>query len=247
MITTMRRSPGRATLLLAAVMTLALAGCAGSSSPSPSSAPSAAVGTAAEAMAAVAARTPWFDGVKPKDPNVIGASAWWEAVPAGTATTPASWQVMVTVGWGDCQAGCINRHVWTWQVTSAGGVTFATETGPAVPEDQVLALAGAATTSGIGGRASAGPVCPVVKPGQQGCDPRAVQGAVLVIRDASGKEVARATTDSSGLFRVALPAGAYTVEAQAVTGLMGTAPAVQATVVAGRLTNVAIDYDTGIR
>jgi hypothetical protein len=198
-------------------------------------------------MAAIAAQTPWFDGVKPIDPNSIGASAWWEAVPVGTATPPAAWRVMITVGWGDCQAGCINRHVWTWQVSAAGALTFEAETGPAVPEDQVVALAGAATASGIGGRASAGPVCPVVRPGQQGCDPRSVQGAVLVIRDASGKEVARATTDGSGLFRVAVGAGNYTVEAQAVQGLMGTAPVVPVTVAAGRLATVAIDYDTGIR
>jgi hypothetical protein len=165
----------------------------------------------------------------------------------GTATPAGAWQVLITVGWGDCQAGCINRHVWTWQVTSAGTVSFAIETGPAVPDDQIAALAGAATTSGIGGRASAGPVCPVVKPGEQGCDPRSVQGAVLVIRDASGKEVARTTTDGSGLFRVAVAAGSYTVEPQAVEGLMGTAPAVQTVVQAGRLATVAIDYDTGIR
>jgi hypothetical protein len=198
-------------------------------------------------MAAIQARTPWFDGVSAKDPNVIGASAWWEGVPVGAATPPAAWQVLITVGWGDCQAGCINRHVWTWQVTSAGAVTFATETGPAVPEDQIAALAGAATTSGIGGRASSGPVCPVVKPGEQGCDPRSVQGAVLVIRDASGKEVAKTATDGSGLFRLAVPAGSYTVEPQPVEGLMGTAPAVSVTVTAGRLANVVIDYDTGIR
>ena len=246
MLTNLRQSPGRATLLLAAALALVLAGCNGSS-PSPSSAPSTSLDTPAAAMAAIAARTPWFDAVKPKDPNSVGASSWWEAVPVGTATPPAAWQVLITVGWGDCQAGCINRHVWTWQVSAAGALTFASETGPAVPEDQIASLAAAATTSGIGGRASAGPVCPVVRPGQTGCDPRSVQGAVLIVRDGSGKEVARTTTDGSGLFRVVVAAGSYTVEAQQVEGLMGTAPVVQVTVEAGRLATVSIDYDTGIR
>ncbi len=246
MITTQRHLPSRATLLLA--VSLALVACTGGATPSPSASPTpAALDTGAAAMAIVVAHTPWFDGVKPKDPAVIGATSWWEATPGGAETPPAVWQVMVTVGWGDCQAGCINRHVWTWQVTRAGDASLQAETGPAVPEDQIAALAAAATVSGIGGRASAGPVCPVVQPGQEGCDPRSIQGAVLIIRDASGKEVARATTDGAGFFRVTVPAGAYTVEPQPVQGLMGTAPGVQVTVEAGHLATVSIDYDTGIR
>ncbi len=248
MFTNLRQSPGRATLpflLLTAAVTIGA--CTGGASPSPSPAPSVSVGTAAQAMAVVAAHTPWFDGVKAKDPNAVGASAWWEASPMDAATPPAAWSVVVTVGWGDCQAGCINRHIWTWQVTTAGSLTAASESGPAVPPDLLVALAAAATSSGIGGRASAGPVCPVVRPGQTGCDPRSVKGAVLIIRDASGKEVARATTDDVGLFRVAVAPGAYTVEAQPVAGLMGIAPPVQVTVEAGHLANVALDYDTGIR
>jgi hypothetical protein len=248
MFATSRRSPARPTLpALLVTAAVLLAACSGSASPSPSAAPSVAVGTGAEAMAVVAAHTPWFDGVKPKDPNAVGATAWWEASPMDAGTPPAAWSVVVTVGWGDCQAGCINRHVWTWQVTTAGSLTAASDSGPAVPADQTAALAAAATSPGIGGRASAGPVCPVVRPGQTGCDPRSVKGAVLVIKDASGKEVARATTDDSGFFRVAVAPGAYTVEAQPVQGLMGTAPVVSVTVEAGHLANVSVDYDTGIR
>lgn len=242
MITTQRHLPARATLLLA--VSLALVACTGGATPSPTP---AALDTGAAAMAAIAAQTPWFDGVKVKDPNAVGATAWWEATPVDAATPPAAWLVTITVGWGDCQAGCINRHVWTWRVTSTGVVTTDSESGPAVPDDQIAALAGAATSSAIGGRASASPVCPVVRPGQTGCDPRSVQGAVLIIRDASGKEVARATTDGAGFFRVTVPAGAYTVEAQPVQGLMGTAPVVPVTVEAGHLATVSIDYDTGIR
>ena len=246
MFTTLRRSPAPATLLLAVILGLAACTSGASPSQSPSPAP-AAVATGTAAMAAVAAHTPWFDGVKPKDPNAIGASSWWEASPVDTGTPPGAWLVVVTVGWGDCQAGCINRHVWSWRVTPTGLVTVESESGPAVPEDQTAALAAAATSPGIGGRASAGPVCPVVRPGQTGCDPRSVKGAVLIVRDGSGKEVARATTDGAGLFRVAVAPGAYTLEPQPVEGLMGTAPVVQVTVPAGRLATASIEYDTGIR
>ena len=40
------------------------------------------VTTASEAAAAVAAQGLLFDGIGPKDPDVIGASAWWTATPS---------------------------------------------------------------------------------------------------------------------------------------------------------------------
>ena len=59
-------------------------------------------------------------------------------------------------------------------------------------------------------------------------------GAVVVVRAASGAEVARATTDASGAFAATLPAGDYVIEPQPVTGLMGTPAAQPVTVAAGR-------------
>src|SRR6188508_1556898 len=64
------------------------------------------VTSAPEAAAAVAARSPLFDGIGPQDPDVIGASAWWTATPSGSATPPSAWTIVFEVGWGDCQAGC---------------------------------------------------------------------------------------------------------------------------------------------
>jgi Carboxypeptidase regulatory-like domain len=265
-----RRPIGPASLLVLVV--LAVAACTGSAaSPAPSvavgppgaspshsasSAPSASsdasagpVTSAAAAFAIVQARSPWFDGVKPKDPNTIGQAAWWEATPSTQAatSTDGAWGVTVDVGWGDCQAGCIDHHVWQWQVAKDGSVTLMSETGPALPADQRAARAATSTGSGIGGEVTAGPTCPAERVGDSACAHRPVKGALLVVQDASGKEVARFTTDASGLFRIDLPAGTYTLASQPVTGIMGTAAPQQVTVAAGKVTMVALGYDTGIR
>ncbi|HEY4753783.1 MAG TPA: hypothetical protein VIH37_10885, partial [Candidatus Limnocylindrales bacterium] len=72
-------------------------------------------------------------------------------------------------------------------------------------------------------------------------------GAVLVVKNAGGTEVARFTTDGSGLYRIALAPGAYTVEPQPVAGLMGTPAPQPVTVTPGKLAGLDIAYDTGIR
>jgi hypothetical protein len=103
--------------------------------------------------------------------------------------------------------------------------------------------------AGIVGTATAGPVCPVeTNPPDPSCAPRPVAGAVIVVRDASGGEVARATTGPDGTFAIAVAPGRYVVEALPVTGLMGTpAPQADVTVAPGAPTTVDFDYDTGIR
>jgi hypothetical protein len=201
------------------------------------------VSSAADAFRAVQARSPWFDGVKPKDASVAGQAAWWTAAPGASG----AWTVTVNVGWGDCPAGCIDHHTWAWTVSGDGTVSLASETGAALPADQRTSLGASATTTGIGGQVTAGPVCPVVRPGQSGCDAKPVAGAVLVVQDAGGKDVARFTTDASGLFRIALPAGSYTLVAQPVEGLMGTPGPQPVKVVMGQLEIIAVGYDTGIR
>lgn len=262
------RPIGLASLLV--IVVLAFAACTGagaspapsgpagsqtaSPAPAASTAPSASasaadgqVTSAEAAFAAVQARSPWFDGVKPRDPNLIGQASWWQ----GAQAAGGAWTVTVSVGWGDCQAGCINNHVWGWQVAHDGSLTFVSQTGPALPEDQQAALAAAVRSSGMGGEVTAGPICPVERPGDSAfsaaCAARAVAGAVLVVQDGSGKEVARFTTDASGLFRIDLAPGTYTLAARPVNGLMRAAPPQSVTVVQGRMTVVAVSYDTGIR
>jgi len=82
-----------------------------------------------EAAAAALATDPRLTGIRKLDPQMIGGSAWWE----GERLQMGDWIVRVTIGWGDCQAGCISRHVWQFRVTEAGAVTLVSETGPALP------------------------------------------------------------------------------------------------------------------
>lgn len=222
----------------------ASSGATGQASPSGGATPAGShVAAADAAFAAVRARSPWFDGIKPKNPDLIGQAAWWEAKPA----PDGKWAVTVSVGWGDCEAGCIDRHAWQWLVAADGGLTFQGESGSPLPVGAAPGLAATATASGIGGIVRAGPTCPVQRPGDSACADRAVPGAVLVIRDAGGAEAARFTTDGSGLFRVDLAPGDYTIEPQPVASAIGVAPTQRVTVAAGRLTLVDVSYDTGIR
>src|SRR4051812_27054115 len=72
--------------------------------------------------------------------------------------------------------------------------------GSSVPASSAPASSASATT-GIRGKATAGPVCPVERvPPESACAPRPVVGAVLVVRDAAGNEVARATTGTDGRY-----------------------------------------------
>jgi hypothetical protein len=120
---------------------------------------------------------------------------------------------------------------------------------PGVPSPSSAPTA-TTVTSGVHGKAVAGPTCPVEPasplPGE--CAPRAVGGAVLVFTDAGGHEVSRVTTAADGTFTVSLPAGSYTLTPQVVTGLMGVAPPISVTVPAsGAPAELVVQYDTGIR
>jgi hypothetical protein len=171
------------------------------------------------------------------------------------------------MGWGDCQAGCISRHVWVYDVDAGGAVTLVEERGDPF-EDGSGGMPGSGGSGDggaagppvaipaeggpwIAGRAVAGPVCPVEQvPPDPACADRPVAGAVIVIRGAGGAEVARATTAADGTFLVGVPGGGtWTVEPQPVEGLLGTAPssAVQVPDLASSWAAADVAYDTGIR
>jgi hypothetical protein len=85
-------------------------------------------------------------------------------------------------------------------------------------------------------------------PPDPACADRPVAGAVLVVTDAGGTEVGRATSDANGEFAIPLPPGSYLLTPQPVVGLMGTARPIQFTVTAGGSpANLDVTYDTGIR
>ena len=123
------------------LLAVLLAGCAGAaSSAAPPAAPSnrptptpiaPPVVTPHDAAAAVIASDPRFEGAIQLTPEVIGASRWWTSTPL----PGGGYRIELTVGWGDCPAGCINRHTWTFDVTPAGTLTLVEEGGAPLPPE----------------------------------------------------------------------------------------------------------------
>ena len=121
------------------LVAIVVAGCAGAgATPTPSPLPSpratptpvgARVTNPQEAAALVIPVNPLFAGAMPLDPELIGQSRWWASSPLAGG----GYRIEVTVGWGDCPAGCINRHVWTYDVTPDGTPTLVEESGDEVP------------------------------------------------------------------------------------------------------------------
>ena len=105
--------------------------------------------------------------------------------------------------------------------------------------------------SSVAGTVTAGPVCPVERnPPESACAPRPVAGAVVVVADAQGHEVARATSDPSGAYTVAVGlAGTFTVSGLPVAGLLGLPGPVTVTLgsAVGVVATANLEYDTGIR
>jgi hypothetical protein len=125
-------------LLMALVFVLAACSSAGAPPSTPSPSPSApAVTSPDEATARVQAAHPEFAGIGPLDPDVIGACCWAEA-----KAVEGGYQVVFTVGWEDCPAGCINRHKWTFAVAPDGQVGLIGDEGPEVPADVMQGAAG---------------------------------------------------------------------------------------------------------
>jgi hypothetical protein len=100
----------------------------GASSSSPVIPATGPVSTPDEAAARVIAENPRFEGIGARDPDLIGGCCWYEAT-----AVPGGFQVVVTIGWGDCPSGCINEHVWTFAVTPAGEVGLIGEKGEELP------------------------------------------------------------------------------------------------------------------
>jgi hypothetical protein len=174
-----------------------------------------------------------FAGIAARDDNLIGQAAWYQVTASGDG-----WDVLFRIGWGDCPAGCIKEHRWTYHVGRDSTIALVHETGDSLPNG-----------SGVSGRVTAGPTCPVVtNPPDPACAERPVAGAVLLISDRNGREVGRVTAGEDGGFTLQLAPGAYRLVPQPVEGLMGTAAPIDFDVEAGQpMTEVQVSYDTGIR
>jgi hypothetical protein len=132
------RSRRFAAVLPAALCAAMLAACGPADAPSPSPAPSvrptptpiaAPVTTPADAAARVIATDALFKDAIELTPDIIGASKWWTATPGARG----GYTIVLTVGWGDCPAGCSSRHVWTFDVKADGTLALVSETGEPVP------------------------------------------------------------------------------------------------------------------
>lgn len=98
--------------------------------------------------------------------------------------------------------------------------------------------------TGVHGRVTAGPTCPVERPGQP-CPPDPVAGRVEAV-DAEGRTAASDTTDAAGRYTLALDPGAYTLRV-ATGALFPVCPDTDVSVPAGPAVTVDISCDTGIR
>jgi hypothetical protein len=198
------------------------------------------VTSAAQAAALVLASNALFAQIRPANPGVAGQSAWYTASAAGDG-----FSVSVTLGSGDCLAGCINSHTWNYSVSASGGVELVNESGDDV--EVGLPTPGAGPAQVIISLV-AGPVCPVQQSSPDpSCAPRPVVGAQVVVRDPSGTEVASATADQSGQAMFELPTGAYYAEASAADGFMRQPEPAAFSVVGGSAMSFSMEYDTGIR
>lgn len=90
-----------------------------------------------------------------------------------------------------------------------------------------------------------GPIQPVAREGEENSAP--VAGAVVRIRDGGSAAEARVRTAANGRARVSVRAGFYSVDVVECPGALALPPPVGASVVAGRLTELEFDCDTGIR
>lgn len=232
-------------VILAAFIAALFAGCAGAAfGTSPATTPGpATVTTRAQAVARVMLNEPRFAGIQPFDTGLIGQASWYTVEPASGV---GAFVVAIRIGWGDCQAGCIDEHNWVYAVQPDGTVVAMSETGSPMPAGAWPIVDAGGT--GIRGTVVAGPVCPVeTVPPDPGCAPRPVAGAVVLIQDADGSEVVRVEGGADGSFFVQLAPGDYLVVPQPVEGLLGTAEAQAVTVVEGTAVPIELGYDTGIR
>ena len=122
--------------LLLVVLAACSAAGAASPTPEPTARPTptpiaAPVTSPDDAAVLVIATDPRFSGAIQLRPDLIGASKYWEA----EALAAGGYRIKLTLGWGDCPAGCIAKHVWTYDVDARGGLTKVSESGDEVPAD----------------------------------------------------------------------------------------------------------------
>lgn len=80
-------------------------------------------------MPALATRFGGIAGIRYAEPNALVGGD--RDITASAAN--GGWSIEYSLGWGDCPAGCISRHYWTFAVTGAGAVNFLGSRGNPAP------------------------------------------------------------------------------------------------------------------
>lgn len=104
-----------------------------------------------------------------------------------------------------------------------------------------------AIPSGIHGTVKVGPVCPVVRLGDEAKCADKPYAITLSIKDAWGKELLRPTSDVNGKFEAELPPGTYTLSLAEPHAILPRMTNTTFTVVKGTYTDVPVTLDSGIR
>lgn len=100
--------------------------------------------------------------------------------------------------------------------------------------------------SGVRGRVTIGPMCPVMR-ADQPCPDQPYQ-ATLVVRDAKGQEIARVQSSSDGTYALPLPPGAYVMDPLTPSASrLPFAAKRPFEVTASTWTTLDIPFDSGIR
>jgi Carboxypeptidase regulatory-like domain len=236
--------PSPLRLAPALLLVFLVAACSGAAAPPPAGASVPAITSPDAAAARLAQLYPQFAAIGAQDPDLIGQCCWWEATRAD-----GGYEIRIHVGWGDCPSGCINGHEWKYAVASTGAVSLVAESGDPVPAGVLPGGGGPGVggQTGITGKVTTGPMCPVVRPDDPSCAPRPVAGATVSVKTADGALVARVSSEPDGTYTIGLPPGRYVVEATQPEGMNQSTGPAQVAVGANRQTIVDLVFDTGIR
>lgn len=104
---------------------------------------------------------------------------------------------------------------------------------------------GASVDSGIQGRVTAGPSCPVSRPDAP-CPDRAYAGTLSILADADRRKITSVTADDLGNYEVLLPPGRYIIRPES-PGVLPRGAEVSVLVLPHQFTQQDVQYDTGIR
>lgn len=105
------------------------------------------IATPEDAHAAVLADGGPFDEFTYNDGALIGTTKYYDV--KGDVGSAATWIVVYTYGWNDCEAGCINAHSFVYQVDPlTGAATFDSHQGDVLPADAPAALVALTGRSG---------------------------------------------------------------------------------------------------